>query len=698
MCIRIIKDKKLFCLDSKTSSYIFCIDDNGLVRHLYWGKKLLNIEDFDITPIKEWSSNDSDYEITPEELTAWGGLRYKEPSIKADLGDGTRDVKLVYVGYEISDNHLRLALKDEFYDFYIYLNYKTYLEADIFERYIELENKDENIIDLETIYSGEFNLKGIGYSLSNVYGRWGGEQRGFREKLSYGKKVLEGRRGTTGHNHSPYFVLDKNADEFSGEVYYGVLCYDGSFKLCCETTQYDQTRILLGINDFDSCIRLNKGCSFTAPSVYFGYSSKGFSYMSNTLNSFSLNYLLPKENRHKLRPVLYNSWEATYFDVSCEGQIELAEKAAELGVELFVVDDGWFGGRNSDKSGLGDWFESPDKFPEGLTPLVKRVNELGMEFGIWVEPEMVNPDSELYRRHPDWVYGFNNRRNSLARNQLVLNMTKPEVWNYVYTCLDLLLTNNNIAFVKWDMNRPLSEAGASNLEAQREVWYRHNRAVLSLVDKLREKHPEVVFEGCASGGGRIDFEALMHFDQFWTSDNTDALDRLTIQEGYSLIYPIKAMRAWVTDCPNFLSNRVIPLEFRFHSAFMGSLGIGCDLNRLTHEDMELCKKKIDEYKAIRYIVQEGSFYRLSSIERDKLHAVQYTKDEEGVLLVFKQGQSMGEHVHCIKLRDLQENEKYNVNIDGDVICKTGEYLMQLGITITLKGDYASKVIRIIPAK
>ena len=696
MAITVLADRKIFSVAGKNSEYIFAVDSMGLLKHCYWGKITESLEDFEAGYTFAVSTNDPVPEMTPEEFTPFGGLRYKEPSIKVAFQDGTRDLVLEYSGYYVENNLLTILCKDPYYPFEIALNYRIFEDLDIIERWVDVSNKGKETIKIDAIASAEFNFSRDDLYQTNVYGHWISEQKLFREKLTPGKKILESRRGNTGHNHSPYFILDAGATEDSGDVYFGVLAHSGNFKVTFEVSPYKTTRTVIGINDFDFSWNLKEGESFQTPSLFAGFSHEGYTRMSHNLNRLSVDHLLPKGHSNAIRPVLYNSWEATYFDVTVEGQISLAQKAADLGVELFVVDDGWFGQRHSDNAGLGDWYVNKEKFPHGLKPLIDEVNKMGMDFGIWVEPEMVNADSDLYREHPDWIYHFKNREPSESRNQLVLNLCHEEVVHYLIDVLSKLLSENNIAFIKWDYNRPISEPGALNLplEERESVWYRHTLGLYKIVDTLREKFPHVVFEACASGGGRVDYGCLMHFDQYWPSDNTDALDRLTIQEGYSYIYPIKAMRAWVTDCPNFLNKRTIPLRYRFHSAMMGTLGLGGNLNDYSDEELDEARELVQEYKAIGHIVQEGKLYRISSIN-DGLCAVQYVLNEnESVLFTLTRGEQFGKEMYDVPVKGLNPTKLYKVSIEGFDIEKTGDFLMKKGLSIHLPGDYCSKIITI----
>ena len=540
--------KNVFALQSKNNSYVFGIDNMGLVRHLYWGSKIENVDDFDMPTLVEVSTNDPVFEITKEEFPVYGSLRYKEHCLKASFIDGCRELVYSYEGYEVDGNELVIKLKDIHYDFNMNLHYKVYEEYDLIERYVTIKNNSENVIEIEKVHSGQFHIPYEDLTFSNVHGHWGAEQQRFTQKVSYGKIVIENRRGISTHNHNPYFILDKNATETTGEVFFGALKLSGNFSGVIEQTQYGETLVQLGINSHDFLLKLNQGEEFISPAIIAGYSNSGFETMTHNLHNFAKDNVL----RSGLRPVLYNSWEATEFKVSCDEQIKLAKKAKEIGAELFVVDDGWFGERHGIDNGLGDWYVNEEKFPNGLNPLINEVKAMDMMFGIWVEPEMVNPLSNLYKEHPEWIYHFDSRESDTSRGQYVLDVTKKEVKDFIYNMLDNLLTTYDIDYIKWDANRPMSQ---TNLE--RDVWYKHIEAVYDIVKNLKLKHPNVLFEACASGGGRIDYGILGIFDDFWTSDNTDAYDRLFIQENYSYIYPIKAMRAWVTDCPNFLSRRII---------------------------------------------------------------------------------------------------------------------------------------------
>jgi alpha-galactosidase len=402
----------------------------------------------------------------------------------------------------------------------------------------------------------------------------------------------------------------------------------------------------------------------------------------------------------RLRPVLYNSWEATTFNVNESGQEALADKAARLGVELFVMDDGWFGKRNNDKAGLGDWYVNPQKFPNGLKPLIDHVNKLGMDFGLWVEPEMVNPDSDLYRKHPDWVINFPGRPRSELRNQLVLNLARPEVKEYIFNFLDKLASDYNIKYFKWDMNRTFSEPGWPEVPAadQKKLWVLYVRNLYDIIDRLRANHPKLEIEGCSSGGGRTDLGFLRRVDVFWTSDDTEAFDRLHVQEGFTQAYPPKMMSDWVTDVPN-MNGRSTLLQYRFLVAMQGALGIGANLNKWNDQDMDTAKRLIDFYKQIRPTVQNGDQYRLRSPRTEDVAATQYVAADgkQSVLFVYRHSQEYNTPAPAIYLRGLDPNARYRVApLDRKQRehqqMLTGAFLMNSGLHFNLRNDYDATAV------
>lgn len=687
----IVRKDNIFILETKNTHYVLGVDRYGYNHHIHWGKKC-DADDYFIKNIGDENSNHSMLDNFKQEYTPFGQTMYRGNTIKANFSDGCREINLKFDGCEAEKNTLKLNFSDKHYPLTITLNYEIYDDCDIITRWTTLKNNGEEPIYFDRLYSAEFNLPSKKpYTFKNTNGAWGGENIETNTTLESGTFVSESRRGTSGHNQSPYFIAYQNADEKDGDVYFATLAYSGNFKVEAERDLFGSTRVILGISDFDFRFLLKSGEIFDTPKVFCGY-THGFGDMSRQMHKFAVNNVLPKTFSKKPLPVLYNSWEATEFDVNVKQQTELAKIASKIGVELFVMDDGWFGKRNSDRAGLGDWFVNRDKFPNGLDELINNVNELGMDFGIWVEPEMVNKDSDLFRNHPDWTYHYDTRYACEMRNQLVLNMTRGDVQEYIFNCLNDLLSNHNIKYIKWDMNRPFSETGAENLECPQMLWYLHTKAVYDIVDKLKALHPNVAIESCASGGGRADYGALMHYDQAWTSDNTDGIDRMVIQKGYSLLRPIKTMRAWVTDINWY--NKPCTLDFRFNIAMQGSLGIGGDLTKYSDDDLEICKRNIALYKDIRELVQFGSLYRNMDIDEDEILFNQYVNDEKtkSVAFIAANGTRFYKKAVPLCFDGLDEAKRYTLTINDETYEKSGAYLMNVGIDLEVRGAYYNRII------
>lgn len=695
----ILENNGVFILETQNTHYVMSVDNEGVLCHEHWGKKCADIEDYRCT-FKPWerNSNHSARDASKTEYLPYGGTCYRTPAFSAVYADGCREALLTYkdfnVTFEDDDTFLlEILLEDKAYNLEASLFYRLRENTDIIERFVKIRNNSENSITLKKIATAEFNFPSIRpYTSINFNGSWGGEFRMESTEVKNGVLTYESRKGGSNHTHSPLFILSQNATEKEGNVFFGALAWTGNYKTEISRDFAGRTRAVIGINDHDFSYTLKPGGEFAAPSVYCGY-VKGFSEMSNQMNEYAVNHILPKSFNKEPLPVLYNSWEATWFDVSSEGQQRLAEIAADIGCELFVMDDGWFGNRKNDWAGLGDWYVNSEKFPEGLSPLIDRVKSLGMRFGLWFEPEMVNPDSDLYRAHPDWAYHYDTRKSDLLRHQLVLNLTREDVKEYVFKVMDDMLCKYDISYIKWDMNRAYSQTGAENLENPQELWYRHVKAVYEIADRLKEKHPSLQLECCASGGGRADYGALSHFDMVWTSDNTDPIDRLEIQHGFSLLYPIKCMRAWVTDTNR--GSRPKDWDFRFNVTMQGSLSIGGNLLKYTEDELEIHRKYISLYKEIRETVQFGKFYRLANFDEDKIYATQYVKNNQSVLFLCKTVNTFfNDKFYHIYLDGLEENARYTVKYDGKEEAYGGAYLINVGLDFEMGGTLQSKIILI----
>ncbi len=700
--VRWLAEKQLWVLHTAHTSYVLGVNEAKQVQHVYWGGRLNRDED--LNPARQYRDYafESRAGITPDEYPGFGGMRYDEPSLKVTFPGGARDVVLRYVSHEVQGETLRVRLKDIGQDLFVTLVYNVHPQSDLVERHSIIENRTAGNILVENAQSAVWCLPNrTAYRLSYLAGRWAGETQLIREPLVPGKRILESRRGNTSHQMNPWFALDENADETTGPVWFGALGWSGNWKITVEQTSNFQTRVTGGFNDFDFGYSLAPGESLETPPFYGGYSGQGFGEASRILHRFERSELLPDRAAPQPRPILYNSWEATLFKVDEAGQKQLADKAAKLGVELFVMDDGWFGARNDDHAGLGDWYVNKQKFPNGLKSLVDHVTGLGMKFGLWVEPEMVNANSDLYRAHPDWVIHFTGRPRTEGRNQMILNMARSDVKEHIFGVLDRLLSENNIAFIKWDMNRHFTEPGWPNVPAdqQKKIWVQYVRNVYEIFDRLRAKHPSLEIESCSGGGGRIDLGILNNrVHQVWTSDNTEAFDRLRIQDGFSYAYAPKVMMAWVTDVPN-MNGRTTPLKYRFLVSMMGSVGIGANLNHWSDEEMKLASEMVGLDKRIRGTVQQGDLYRLMSPRDGDLTSNLYVSGDgkQAVLFAFLDHQQFNKQVPVITLRGLQSDAVYRLHtIDDKMVDRketiSGAYLMEHGVQLRLGGDYDSSII------
>jgi alpha-galactosidase len=700
--VRFLSDSKLFVLETTRTSYVLGVNEQNEVQLVHWGGRLARDADLEPARTREGYSFESRAGLSEIEYPGWGGLRFAEPCLKATFADGVRDVVLKYASHEIRDNTLVLHLKDITYDLGVELVYRVFPAHDIVAKHATIRNGTSSPVVLESAASGVFHMpfhlpNDRIFRLTHLAGRWASETLVVREAIEPGKKVLESRRGTTSHQANPFFAIDEDgrADEEHGRVWFGALGWSGSWKLTVERTPEGLVRVTGGFNDFDFAYRLAPGATLETPPFYGGFTSEGFGEASRLLHRLQIEEILPDRAARRVRPVLYNSWEATLFAVDEAGQKALAAKAARLGVERFVMDDGWFGARNDDRAGLGDWSVNPKKFPNGLEPLIDHVKSLGMDFGLWVEPEMVNPDSDLYRKHPDWALHFPGRPRSESRNQLVLNFARPDVQEHVFGVLDRLLAENDIRFFKWDMNRHFAEPGwpAVAPEEQKKVWVEYVRGVYSVMDRLRARHPGVEIESCSGGGGRVDLGMLQRVDEVWTSDNTEALDRLRIQEGFTMAYTPKVMMAWVTDVPN-MNGRVTPLRFRFLTAMQGSLGIGGNLDHWSEADGTLATEMVAWYKRARPSVQEGDLHRLLSPSTDGAAVNEYVGRGGRQVVVFacRQSQQYLRALPTVRLRGLVPDAVYRVErLDDKLVDKaatlSGAALMERGLTFDLRGDF-----------
>ncbi len=718
---------RTWALEMAGSVYGLAVAPDGTgLRHLHWGAPvpLAELAGYPrpVHPVRNaklvgWGADE------PLEYVAFGGWRFDEPTLKVEFPDGTRGVEWHVAGHRTERRDgavtLEVDLADDTYALSVTLCYRIFDGDDVLERWARITNTGPDTITLQQAFSANWWLRpGARWRLRYLHGGWARETQVVETTLGPGKMVLESRRGTTSHQLNPWFAIgvDGIVSEEHGEVWSGAIAWSGSWKLVFETTPAGRDHVCGGWNDFDAPIEIAAGAEVALPVFAGCYSPSGFGGSSRSWHRYQLRHVLAGEARaggspsfpgrpHRpgsapaLRPVLYNSWEATAFSVDEGGQLRLAELAAGIGAELFVLDDGWFKGRSDDHAGLGDWFVDRRKFPRGLGPLIDGVHNLGMGFGLWLEPEMVNPDSDLYRAHPDWVYHFAHRTRSEARNQLVLNLGRPDVAEWLYGTLDRVLSENAVDFVKWDMNRHFSEPGWPAMSARNpeRIWRDHVHNLYEVLERVREAHPGVDFESCSGGGGRVDLGILSRVEEVWTSDNTDAWDRLTIQEGFSQVYAPMAMMAWVTDSPNPLTSRVLSMSYRFHVAMAGSLGIGGNLAHWSPAELDEARELVSTYKSVRHIVQWGRLHRLASARTGPLSAVEYLSEDGGEVLVLACWgvQHFGPVPARLRLAGLDPVARYRDVTSGGQ--RGGAELMVFGLELSGPLDFGSNLVHLVRA-
>jgi alpha-galactosidase len=699
-------DTHVFTLSSPKVTYAFGVNERGELQSLYWGAG--RAAD-DAVPAARPDSGSSSFDpssgSTPQEYPAWGSAFYTEPALKVSFPDGNRDLVLHYLSHTVNGSHVSVLLKDISRDVRVELRYDMDPDSGILARSAHIENHTGKPLSVQQAAAATWNLPaGKDYVLNSLSGRWAAEWQLDRRPVLPSQTILESRRGSTAQQNNPWFALTPaGTTENAGPVWFGALAWSGSWRITVEPDLRRRVRVTGGYNPFDFSYRLAPGESLDTPVFFAGYTTGGLGEVSRLLHRFELTHVLPQAPHPRARPVLYNSWEATQFNVNEAGQVKLAEMAARIGVERFVMDDGWFGARNDDHAGLGDWVVNPRKFPHGLQPLIERVHALGMDFGLWVEPEMVNPDSDLYRQHPDWVLNFPGRPRTEGRNQLVLNLARRDVRDHLFRVLDELLTHNDIAFLKWDYNRNWSEPGwpERKPEDQQQVYVTYVQNLYWILQHLREKHPQLEIESCSGGGGRVDLGIMRLTDEVWPSDNTDPFDRLSIQDGFTYAHTPGIMMAWVTDSPSWANQRSTSLEYRFLSSMQGSLGIGADLNHWTEEDFATARRLVGDYKNIRMTVQQGQLYRLISPRDGSSYSVTESVSADGgqaVLFAFLHSSSLLYPYPRIQLQGLDPQGRYRLRMlagkpeEGTPVEASGAHWMNEGIQLMLKGDFQAAAV------
>ena len=711
----------IFRLDTDNTSYVIGLADGKYVGHVYYGKRLattdlaylLRIDEPPFVPSKNLREKVSFLDTYPMEYSFGGTGDFRESCITVTTADGQQGLDLTYVGHRIyagkeplcglpatwgtDSETLEITLEDKPTGIQVQLSYSVFADSDALIRSVKIINGGNKPVSIDCALSACLDMDNEDFDVLSLHGSWARERHMERVPLGYGSYVTESMRGESSHQDHPFLaLLSKNCTQTVGEVYAMHLIYSGNFLAKAQRCQHDTVRMVMGIHTANFCWRLEPGELFQAPEVVCVYSDEGLGKMTRTLHDLYRGHLIRSKYLHQTRPVLVNSWEAAYFDFDTEQLLSLARQSAELGIEMLVMDDGWFGQRNSDEGSLGDWTVNEEKIQGGLKYLADEVHALGMKFGIWFEPEMISPDSELYRKHPDWALQLKNRRGSLCRAQYVLDLSRPEVVDYVYESVAAILRSADIEYLKWDMNRQLTDIGSSYLPAQRqgELSHRHVLALYELQERLTREFPDLLLENCSGGGARFDPGMLYYSPQIWCSDDTDAIERLAVQEGTQLLYPLSTIGAHVSDCPNHAVGRVTPFETRGIVALAGTFGYELDTRKISEEDRSKIPGQIAAYKKYASLIREGDYYRIASYQENRTYDCYeiVSKDKTEAVVFFIQVLNEPNYrSRKLRLQGLDRETLYEV--DGKLYL--GGTLMSAGLLLSRPwGDFQAQLIEV----
>lgn len=719
MSITFDKETRMFFLDGKNVTYCFFINYADYAEHLYFGKKIPH-EDIRYTrAFGAHSANASvpgcdacddilkSFDCFGAELSFFGTGDYREPAVLVENKTGDRISDLLYNGYEILDEKpaisgmpsmkggetLVLHLKDRLTDFGADLYYTVYPDADVIARRIVYKNGGNAEAVLRRAYSFSFGLPAGEYDMVSFFGAWAKERTPERLPLRHGVSSVDSKRCTSSHVLNPFIaVADRSATETSGEVYGFSLVYSSSYVLKSEIATSGEIQITGGINDFGFSWKLNPGESLETPEIVIAYSSEGFGAMSRAYHDAFRNYLINPRYVRAHRPLLINNWEGTYFDFDNETLMSIIDAASGTGIDTFVLDDGWFGKRDDDFSGLGDWVVNENKLKGGLKTIINHAHEKGLKFGLWFEPEMINEDSDLYRAHPDYAIQVPGRKHSLSRHQMVLDLTRGDVRDYIVGAVNKVLKENEIDYVKWDCNRNVTDAFSLGLEPERqgELAHRYALGLYDICERIVNANPEVFFEGCSGGGMRFDPAMLYYFPQIWTSDDSDAEERTKIQYGTSFVYPVSSMSCHVSVCPNHQTGRTTPFGTRANIAHLGATGYELDMAKLSSEELEEVKKQIKEYNSCADLILNGDLYRIDDPFSSNYFAFGIvSKDKkEAFLTAYRRMHATNGEAKRICMQGLDENKKYYVPELKNAF--SGATLMNVGIPMNFEpGDFMS---------
>lgn len=694
MAIRVDEEKSFFCLETKNSCYQLQADRIGVLLHLYYGRPVPEAAAYRL-PFGDVGFSGNPYELgtdrtysldcLPQEFPSSGVGDYREESIEAVFPDGSRGVDFRYQGYEVLEGAYQLEglptawdgeeksqtlvirLKDTAKQAELELYYGVFPECDVITRAARFVNLGEDGISLNRMLSANVDFLTGEWELLYLPGRHAMERSVERTSVGHAALQLGSRRGTSSHQMNPSCILcAEGSGEESGDCYSFQLVYSGSFLISAQKDQRGLTRVALGVQPDQFSFRLEKGESFVTPQAVLSYSPDGLGGLSRQLHRFVNRHICRGIWQQKTRPVLINNWEATYFDFNLDKLTGIAAQAAELGIDMMVLDDGWFGKRDTDLSGLGDWTVNEAKLGGTMASLAERISEMGMRFGLWFEPEMISEDSELYRQHPDWALTMPGRAPGRSRYQLVLDMSRADVREYLFAQISGILKGAEISYVKWDMNRSVSDAYSALLGAGRqgEVYHRYVLGVYDLMKRLTEAFPEVLFEGCSGGGGRFDLGILCYSPQIWCSDNTDAVNRMSIQYGTSLFYPIGTVGSHVSVCPNHQTGRTTPFETRAVVAMAGSFGYEMDLQKLLPREKQMVKEQLALYRRFYGLIHDGDYYRLTAPGEKAFMAWEFVDEKrEGALLSLVRTGAEGNPLpEWVRLKGLEPEAEYELEV------------------------------------
>ncbi len=714
MSVTFVEQNRCFYLSGGQVSYVLYVDEQGELENLYWGKR---VPEGSVKPALDRyyavASFDKDEYRRPHEVPTRGSGWYGTPAVRVENAQGNDMSTLRYVSHKIyagkrmpaglpatyvetdaEADSLEILLRDPLTALEVTAVYTVYAESGVITRRLEVANPGPDPAILRGVMAASVPLYGSGYDLIHLKGGWARECSVVRVPQGEGEYRIYSQRGASGHEENPFIALcGKNTDEFAGEVWAMNLVYSGSFLALSNVDNAGNTRMSIGMNPDVFAWRLETGEDFCTPEAVLVYSDRGLNGMSGLYHRLYRTRLARGEWRDKDRPILINNWEGTYFFFNEERLLNIAKQAKQIGVELFVLDDGWFGKRNWDDNSLGDWVENREKLPDGIAGLAEKINALGLKFGLWFEPEMVSPDSDLYRAHPDWCLHVDGRPRTEARSQLILDVSREEVQDYIIDAVGKVLAGAKIEYVKWDMNRNMTEAfsGDRATERQMETQHRYMLGVYRVIETLTERFPKILFEGCSGGGGRFDPGMLYYMPQIWTSDDTDAAERLKIQYGTSYVYPPSSMGAHVSAVPNHQTGRVVGMQMRGDVAIGGNFGFELDLSKLSAEDLQTAEALVKRVKQVRKLVQQGDYYRLRSPFEGNYTAWQFVSPDAGEVLLCVYVTTIVPNTapQRIRLQGLDENATY---LDENGETYSGAVLANMGFWVQLDQDFTSKVV------